>query len=336
MDSRYSRQEIYPPIGKAGQQKIGKAHIAIVGCGALGSLQAEVLTRAGIGFLTIIDRDFVEPVNLQRQSLFTEENARQSIPKAIAAAERLKEINSNVEVKPFVSDLNSDNVRLLSGVDLIVDGTDNFQTRYLLNDFAWKQRIPWIYGACVGSSAVACAFVPPDFPCLRCLFEAEPAAGSAPTCDTAGIIWPAVGTVVAYQVATAFQILVGHDLSAQLLQADLWQGYYHTVSLKNAKRPDCTTCALHLYPSLERATGFEIAMCGRDAVQIKPQSKGAIALDEVEERWKNIGVAYRNPFLAKLIIGENEIVLFSDGRAIIKGTQDPVRARDLYSKYVGS
>ncbi len=225
---------------------------------------------------------------------------------------------------------------MLSNLDLILDGTDNFQTRYLLNDFAWKQGIPWIYGACVGSSAVSCAFIPPDFPCLRCLFETEPGAGSAPTCDTAGIIWPAVGTVVGYQIAAAFQILVGSHLSAQLLQADLWEGHYHTVSLKKAKRADCATCGLHLYPSLERVSGFEIAMCGRDAVQIKPPNTGMVVLEEIEDRWKGIGKTYRNLFLAKLMIGENEIVLFSDGRAIIKGTQDPARARDLYSKYVGS
>ena len=333
--SRYSRQEIFPEIGKAGQDRIRSGSVAIVGCGALGSLQAEVLTRAGIGRLKIIDRDFVEPVNLQRQALFTETDAAQSIPKAIAAASHLGDINKEVDIDPIVADLNSDNAALLDGVSLILDGTDNFQTRYLINDISWKTGIPWIYGACVGASGIGCAFVPPEFPCLRCVFDTEPPAGSAPTCDTAGILWPAVGAVVSYQVSAAFKLLTGHPLVPQLLQLDIWENHFHVVSLSKAKRADCLTCGTAEYPSLAQRSDFEVALCGRDAVQIRPRNRAQLDLEEVHGRWQKIGKSYRNPFLVKLILDENEIVLFSDGRAMVKGTADFVRARDLYAKYVG-
>jgi adenylyltransferase/sulfurtransferase len=283
----------------------------------------------------IIDRDFVEPVNLQRQALFTESDAEQSLPKAIAARDHLQSINGEVEIIPIVADLNDENISLLTESDLILDGTDNFQTRYLLNDAAWKYNIPWIYGACVAASGVACAFVPESFPCLRCIFENEPPPGSAPTCDTAGIIWPAVGLVVSYQTSAAFKILTHTSLKPELLQADLWESRYSVISLAKAKRADCLTCGTRNYPSLEKRTEFETALCGRDAVQIKPGSRGSIELDAIQKRWDRIGKSSRNPFLLKLILDENEIVLFPDGRAIIKGTNDISRARDLYAKYVG-
>ncbi len=334
--SRYSRQELFAGIGQEGQERLRAATIAIVGCGALGSLQAEILTRAGIGKLKIIDRDFVEPSNLQRQSLFTENDAQQSLPKAVAAATHLRDLNSEVEVTPLVSDLSQDSSSLLEDVQLIMDGTDNFQTRYLLNDFAWKESIPWIYGACVSSTGVACAFVPDSFPCLRCLFETEPSAGAGQTCDTAGIIWPAVGAVVSFQIAAAMKILTGKALAPQLLQLDVWENHYHVVSLAAAKRSDCATCGLRLYPSFGKSAELNTSLCGRDAVQIRPGKQAAVDLDLVFERWQRIGNTHRNPFLVKLILNENELVLFPDGRALIKGTNDFTRARDLYAKYVGT
>jgi adenylyltransferase/sulfurtransferase len=256
-----------------------------------------------------------------------------------------------VEIISDVSDLNPDNIHLLDESDLILDGTDNFQTRYLINDYAWKNNVPWIYGACVGSTGVSSAFIPESFPCLRCLFEDEPPPGTAPTCDTAGIIWPAVGVVVSYQVAAAFKILTGrgdsrgHQGQAQglplqqapeLLQVDVWENHYRTVSLNKAKRNDCRTCGLREFPALTQHSGFETSLCGRDSVQIKPSQKAKLSLDEVYQRWKKTGECAKNPFLVKLILPENEIVLFPDGRAIIKGTSDVSRARDLYAKYVGS
>jgi len=255
--TRYSRQELFRPIGKEGQKKIREATVAIVGCGALGSLQAEILTRAGIGKLIIVDRDFVEPVNLQRQSLFTEEDAAQSVPKAIAASKHLSQINSEVEIAPVVADLGPDSISLIADAHLLLDGTDNFQTRYLLNDLAWKWGKPWIYGACVSANGIASAFVPPDFPCLRCIFDSEPAAGSAPTCDTAGIIWPAVGAVVSYQIAAALKLLAGETLKPELLQMDIWESHYHVLSLQKAKRADCATCGLAEYPALKSQSTFE-------------------------------------------------------------------------------
>lgn len=335
-NSRYSRQELFSGIGREGQARLRSATVAIVGCGALGSLQAEILTRAGIGKLKIIDRDFVEPSNLQRQSLFTESDAEQSLPKAIAAAMHLRNLNSEVEVTPLVSDLSQDSSILLDGAQLILDGTDNFQIRYLLNDFAWEKSIPWIYGACVSSTGVACAFVPESFPCLRCLFETEPSAGTGQTCDTAGIIWPAVGAVVSFQIAAAMKILTGKVPAPQLLQLDVWENHYHVVSLAGAKRSDCATCGLRLYPSFGKSAELNTSLCGRDAVQILPGKRAEIDLDFIFERWQRIGRTHRNPFLVRLILKENELVLFPDGRALIKGTNDFTRARDLYAKYIGT
>jgi molybdopterin-synthase adenylyltransferase len=336
MDNRYSRQELFSGIGRNGQMKLRSACVAIVGCGALGTLQAETLTRAGIGRLKIIDRDFVEPSNLQRQSLFTEQDAEQSLPKAVAAARHLKDLNGEVEIVPMVSDLSPDSISLLDGVQLILDGTDNFQTRYLLNDFSWKSGTPWIYGACVSSSGVAGVFVPDSFPCLRCLFETEPAAGSAQTCDTAGIIWPAVGAVVSFQIAAAMKILTEAGIAPELFQVDVWQNHYHVVSLSKAKRSDCETCGKRTYPSFGKNAELNTSLCGRDAVQIRPGKQAQLDLDSVFERWQKIGIARKNPFLVKLILENNEVVLFPDGRALIKGTNDFTRARDLYSKYVGT
>lgn len=334
--SRYSRQELFPPIGKEGQAKLRASSIAIIGCGALGSMQAEVATRAGVGRIVIVDRDFVEPVNLHRQSLFNEDDAGRLTPKAIAAADHLRRINSEVEIVSHVADLNTDNLSLLSGVQLILDGTDNFQTRYLLNDVAWKTSTPWIYGACVASGGVACAFVPPDFPCFRCVFESEPPPGTAQTCDTAGIVWPAVAAVVSAQITAMLKILTGHMLQPKMLNLDVWEDQFHVVSLNRAKRRDCATCGLRAFPSMESGGSHETSLCGRDAVQVKPRVPVKLDLDMLSAQWSKLGETYRNPFLAKLKTADWEIVLFPDGRALIKGTHDPVRARDLYAKYVGS
>jgi adenylyltransferase/sulfurtransferase len=334
--SRYSRQELFKPIGKEGQQKIRESIVAIVGCGALGSLQAEVLTRAGVGKIILIDRDFVEHSNLQRQSLFQETDADRVVPKAAAAAERLAAINSEVEILSHVADLNAESLGLLKNAQLILDGTDNFQVRFLLNDYSWKENVPWIYGACVGSTGTAAAFLPPSFPCLRCIFEAEPPPGSAPTCDTAGILWPAVGTVVSYQITAAFKILCGTEVQPEILQMDVWNGEYRMIDVTKAKRWDCLTCGQHQFPALQLHAVQETALCGRDAVQIRPAASATLDLHSIYQRWESIGISRKNPFLIKLTLPENEIVLFPDGRAIIKGTSDFTRARNLYAKYVGN
>ena len=333
---KYSRQELFQPIGKEGQKRIRQSVVGIVGCGALGSLQAEVLTRAGVGKIILIDRDFVEHSNLQRQSLFDESDADQVVPKAIAAARHLAEINQDVDVVPQVADLSVDNLHLLKDANLILDGTDNFQVRFLLNDYSWKQSVPWIYGACVGSTGTSSAFLPPAFSCLRCIFESEPIPGSAPTCDTAGILWPTVGSVVSYQITSAFKILTRTPITPEILQIDIWTGEHRLVSLSKAKRADCPTCGLMKFPSLQVQAVQETALCGRDAVQIRPAKSASLDLDAIYQRWESIGISRRNPFLIKLALPENEIVLFPDGRAIVKGTSDFARARSLYAKYVGS
>lgn len=333
---RYIRQEIFSGIGKDGQGRLQAASVVIVGCGALGSLQAEALTRSGIGNITIIDRDFVELSNLQRQSLFTEEDAQRSLPKATAARDHLFKINSDIKVTPLVMDLDQENYSIVQGHNLILDGTDNFQARYLLNDIAWKYRIPWFYGACVAASGISCAFVPEDFPCLRCIFETEPAAASSPTCETAGILWPAVAAVASHQVACTLQFLAGKtSLKPELFQMDVWEKEYRMISLEKAKRPECPTCGLHSFPALRSEKASHMALCGRDAVQIKPEREIVVDLDTVQQRWEKGDRVYRNPFLLKMILPENEIILFPDGRAIIKGTTDFSRARTLYAKYVG-
>lgn len=333
---RYSRQELFHGIGREGQRKLRESSVAIIGCGALGSLQAEILARAGVGRLILVDRDFVEPSNLQRQALYTEKDAEQMLPKAVAAAAHLREINGEVDVVANAADLGPDSASLLGDARLLMDGTDNFQTRYLVNDFAWKQGIPWVYGACVGSSGVAAAFVPDSFPCLRCVFESEPPAGSAPTCDTAGILWPAVGAVVSWQVTAALKLLTGREVLPQMCQLDVWENYFHIVSLEKAKRAACPTCGLRQYPALTQRSELDTTLCGRDAVQIRPREKRQVDLDAIQALWEKLGRTYRNPFLLKLQLEGNEIVLFPDGRAMIKGTTDPSRARDLYAKYVGN
>ena len=334
--SRYSRQELFLPVGKDGQKKIRDSIVGIVGCGALGSLQAEVLTRAGVGKIILIDRDFVEHSNLQRQSLFDENDANQVVPKAIAAAKHLAEINKDVDVIPHVADLSVDNLDLLKTANLILDGTDNFQVRFLLNDYSWKQNIPWIYGACVGSTGTASAFLPPEFPCLRCIFESEPPAGSAPTCDTAGILWPAVGSVVSYQVTAAFKILTGNPITPQILQMDVWNGEHRLVSLSKAKRAGLFNMWADEISIIASSSSTGNCSLRKRCCSNQAGKNGIIEFDAIYQRWESLGTSRRNPFLIKLALAENEIVLFPDGRAIIKGTSDFVRARSLYAKYVGN
>src|SRR6185369_11075007 len=273
MNERYSRQILFREIGKAGQEKLLNSRVLIVGCGALGASHAEMLARAGVGNLRIVDRDFVEFTNLQRQTLFKESDAVERLPKAIAAQKRIAEINSEIAVEPVVADVNNSNVEaLINGCDLILDGTDNFQVRYLLNDACVKHSRKWIYGAAVSSYGTTMTIIPGKTPCLRCIFEDMPDAGSSPTCDTAGVIMPIIATVSATQVAEAIKILVGKPgaLHHSLMQFDVWQNDWRKIKL-GGPVPECKTCGQHNYEFLDaEAQEFSAVLCGRNAVQIAP------------------------------------------------------------------
>lgn len=339
MIERYSRQILFAGIGREGQQKLLQSRVLIVGCGALGAAQAESLARAGVGKLRVVDRDFVEFSNLQRQTLFSEADARERLPKAVAAKKRIAEINSEIEVEEIVADVNQSNIEsLIKDCDLILDGTDNFQTRYLVNDAAVKNEKIWIYGAAVSSYGVTMTIRPNETPCLRCVFEEMPPAGSAQTCDTAGVIQPIISIVAAFQVVEALKILTGNigKLQNGLMQFDVWQNEWRKIKLGNPLI-DCPTCGEKRFEMLNAdQNGFEAVLCGRDAVQIAPPGKTQIDLESLAARLKNLGEVKQNEYLVRLKVGENEITIFGDARAIIRGTDDLSVARTLYARYVGA
>jgi molybdopterin-synthase adenylyltransferase len=337
--SRYSRQERFAGIGPAGQARIRAAHVVIVGCGALGSVLAEQMTRAGVGRLTLVDRDFVEPSNLQRQSLFDEEDAAAGLPKAIAAETHLRRLNSEVDLRGVVADLAPDNAdELLLGAHLVLDGTDNFETRFLVNDVCVREGIPWVYGACVGAYGLAMLVRPRVTPCLRCLLEALPPAGSSPTCDTAGVVAPIVHVIAGIQAAEALKVLAGRSaaLTNGLVTVDLWKGTYDVMDLAD-RAPSCPACTAGRYEYADvGTTGTSAVLCGRDAVQVRPPRGTTLDLAELARRLAAVGHVTANAYLVRLDNADGEMVVFRDGRAIVKGVSDPARARSLYAKYVGS
>ena len=338
MNERYSRQILFREIGKAGQEKLLSSRVLIVGCGALGASHAEMLARAGVGNLRIVDRDFVEFTNLQRQTLFKESDAVERLPKAIAAQKRIAEINSEIAVEPIVADVNNSNVEtLIDGCDLILDGTDNFQVRYLLNDACVKHSRKWIYGAAVSSYGTTMTIIPGKTPCLRCIFEDMPEAGSSPTCDTAGVIMPIIATISATQVAEALKMLVGDfdSLHRSLMQFDLWQNDRQKISL-GEPNVDCKTCGQHVYEFLDAdAREFSAILCGRNAVQIAPPKPTQIDLGALAAKLQNLGDVKQNEYLVRFKTGDSEVTVFQDARAIIKGTDDVAAARSIYAKFVG-
>ena len=340
MKERYSRQILFEGIGEAGQEALGRARALVVGCGALGSSQLEALARAGVGSLRIVDRDFVEESNLQRQTMFSERDARERLPKAIAASRRLAEINSETNVEAEVADVTHSNVeRLVEGCDVVLDGTDNFSTRYLINDACVKHGVAWIYGAAVGSYGVTMTIRPRQTPCLRCVFPETPAVASAPTCDTAGVIMPIISVVAAVQVSEALKILTGRteELHGSLMQFDVWRNEWRRIST-GERTVDCTACALGRYEALDGEAGDLLTvLCGRDAVQVSPSRPATrLDLDELAARLSKSGEVSVNPYLLRLRTGVYELSVFADGRAIIRGTDDAKTARTLYARYVGN
>ena len=339
MSDRYSRQILFNEIGQVGQEQLRQSQLLIVGCGALGSAQAESLSRAGVGKLRIVDRDFVEFSNLQRQTLFTESDADQRLPKTIAAATHLAQINSEVQVEPVVADVNHSNIeQLIENCDLVVDGTDNFSTRYLINDACVKHEVPWVYGAAVGAYGVTMTIRPHQTACLRCVFEEVPAAASAPTCDTAGVIMPIIHIVAALQVTEVLKLLTNRpgDLHGSLLQVDVWHNEWRSIN-PGPPRSECPTCGLGLFESLEAESQEGAAvLCGRDAVQILPAAPTAVDFQALAARLKNAGEVKFNDYLLRFKAGEFELTVFHDARSIIRGTNEIQIARSLYAKYIGT
>ncbi len=336
IDERYSRQVLFPGIGETGQKRLLSAQVTIVGCGATGSALASLLARAGVGTLRVIDRDYVEPSNLQRQALFDEADAAESLPKAIAACRKISSFNSQIVTEPFVNDLRAENAeQLLAGAQLILDGTDNFETRYLINDFAVKNSLPWIYVAAVGSYAATMNIVPGETACLACIFPESP-RGTVETCETSGILNSAVNLAASVAATEAIKLLIGSNnkLRRTLLSHDLWTNQRAEVSA-DRPRPDCYTCRRREFIHLAGKGRPHISLCGRNSVQIHEHDR-PVDLGTMSERLKPHGAVRHNDFVLKFWKGPYEMTLFPDGRAIIKGTTDTAMARSLYAKYVGS
>jgi adenylyltransferase/sulfurtransferase len=338
-DTRYSRQILFSEIGSKGQAQLKASRALIVGCGALGTAQLEALARAGVGRLRIVDRDFVEASNLQRQTMFTEQDAAERLPKAIAAANHLAAINSEVQIEAEVLDVNHSNIeRLIADCDVVLDGTDNFATRYLINDACVKHSVNWIYGAAVGSYGVTMTIQPHQTPCLRCMFEEPPPAASAPTCDTAGVIMPIISVVAAVQVTEALKLLTHReeDLHGSLMQFDVWRNEWRKIN-PGGPSPNCPTCAQHKFETLEPTAGdFAAVLCGRDAVQISPTVAAKVDFKSLAERLRPNGDVMFNDYLLRFRTGDFELTIFQDARSIIRGTDQISTARSLYAKYIGN
>jgi adenylyltransferase/sulfurtransferase len=337
---RYLRQTILAPIGEAGQRRLLESRVVLVGCGATGGVIAAYLARAGIGRLVVADRDFVERNNLQRQVLFTDRDADEGLPKAIAAEQALRAANPEIEIQGAVTDVNAGSIEsLVAGADLVMDGTDNFETRYLINDACVKQVTPWIYSGAVGSHGMTMTIHPGESACFRCAFPEAPPPGTAATCDTAGVLGPAVGMIASLAAAEAIKLLVG-DTAARnpgLIHVDAWHLTFQQVRVERrlGERP-CPCCVERRFPFLEAApTSLVTTLCGRDAVQISIGSAGSVSLRRLAERLRPLGPVSVNPFLLRFIVDGYELTIFPDARAIIKGTTDPAVARSLYARYVG-
>lgn len=335
-DDRYSRQVLFPGIGPEGQQKLSAARVAIVGCGATGSTLASLLARAGTGTIRLIDRDYVEPSNLQRQVLFDEADAAESLPKAIAAARKIAAFNSQIVVEPHAADLTPETISpLLDGMQLIMDGTDNFETRYLLNDYSLSTSVPWIYTAAVGSYGITLNVVPGKSACLACIFP-DPPRGFIETCETAGILNSAVNLAASIAATEALKLLVGADRKVRhtLLSFDVWRNERAEIDASKP-RVECRACGQRDFVHLAGEGRPHITLCGRNSVQIHERHR-PIDLAEVGRQLQPHGTVRHNAFVLKFWREPYEMTLFPDGRAIIKGTIDAAVARSIYARYVGS
>ena len=333
---RYSRQALFRPFGPEGQARVRAARVLVAGCGGLGAEAASLLARAGVGFLRVVDRDVVELSNLQRQALFDEADVREGLPKAVAAARRIARVNADVTVEPLVADVGPGNVRdLLEGIDLVVDGFDSFEARFLLNDACVERDLPWVYGACIASTGLAALLVPGVTPCLRCLLGEIPEPGSSATCDTAGILGPAAHLAASMQVGRALRFLATREApsEAELVYGDVWEGRFTRMTVP--RDPACPCCAARRFEFLSVETPQASALCGRDSVQVRPLVPSRPDFAALAERLRPLGEVVSNDYLLRYRAEDVEMTLFSDGRAIVKGTSDPARARSLVARTFG-
>lgn len=337
MTDRYSRQTLFTPIGKAGQERLGAASVAILGCGALGTGLANYLCRAGIGRLLLADRDYIELHNLQRQILFDEEDIAQHLPKAVAAVQRLRKVNSEIRLEPLVEDINADGIEsLVREVDIVLDATDNFETRYLLNDACIKHNRPWIYSGVIASYGVTMNILPNETPCLRCVFPEMPLPGTSATCDTAGVLNGIVAAITGVAATETLKILLNSEkISQEMFWMDLWENTSERIGLP--RDPNCPTCGQHTYEFLDTLDGTRTtSLCGRDAVQVRGGKRGArLDLATLAARLSPVGHVTHNEFLLRFSVDSYELTIFPDTRAIIKGTDDEQVARSVYAKYIG-
>ena len=336
MVDRYSRQMLFGGIGKEGQRRLGNSYVVIIGCGALGTVIATSLVRAGIGKIRIIDRDFIEYHNLQRQVIFDEDDIKNQLPKAIAAERHLKKVNSSIEIEGIVADVNYTNVEeFISGADLILDGLDNFETRFLINDASLKCKIPWVYGGAISSLGMTLTVIPGETPCFRCLCSAVPPPQVVPTCDTAGIINPAPFIIGSLEATEAMKILVGaKNLNKDLITIDVWEGTFYR--LKISSNENCPACQ-GKYEFLEGKSGLKTtSLCGQNAVQILSPEARVISLKELAARLEPVAEVSYNEFMLRFTVDNHEMVVFPDGRAILRNTDDESIAKGLYAKYIGT
>ncbi|MFN9719537.1 MAG: ThiF family adenylyltransferase [Planctomycetota bacterium] len=345
--TRYQKQILFAGIQTDGQERLARSRVLLVGCGALGCVLADTMVRAGVGHVRIVDRDFVELSNLQRQVLFDEQDVADHLPKAIAAERRLRRVNSEIDIEPIVADVDFTNILgFTDGCDLILDGTDNFEIRYLINDVSLDTGIPWIFTGCTGSVGQVMPVFPNDSACLRCLMSSPPPPGTTETCDTAGVLGPAVAVAASLQAALALRILAGHadEVDRKMQVIDVWAPSFRTIDVSGLRQAsNCPACGqgerLWLRGSQRSAS---TVLCGRNAVQISPTEKMQLSLSDLAERLQSSGAITANPFLVRLTLprwsesASLELTIFPDGRAIVRGTNDPSVARSVYARYVGS
>jgi adenylyltransferase/sulfurtransferase len=340
INPRYVRQTRFAAFGEAGQLALQAGRALVCGCGALGSVLAESLTRAGVGHLRLVDRDFLEITNLHRQVLYDEDDVAAELPKAIAAQRKLRRINSTIDIEAHVCDVDFTNIEsLLDGVDCIVDGTDNFETRFLLNDAAHRYGIPWVYGGCIGAEGQQMTIVPGRTPCLRCLVSDVPPPGTTPTCDTAGVLGPIVNVIASLQAMEAIKLLSGNEsaISRTLNVVELWDSRLRQINLDALREnSDCLTCGQGIYPWLAGEKGSHTSvLCGRNAVQLTFPERGQVSLPGLAEKLQAVGKVSGNEFLLRLEVDDYKLTVFPDGRAIVGGTEDVAEAKTVYAKYVG-
>ncbi|MBM4760778.1 thiazole biosynthesis adenylyltransferase ThiF [Bacillus sp. B15-48] len=338
---RYSRQVLFKPIGEEGQRKLIDSRVVIVGAGALGTVIANHLVRAGVGYVRIIDRDLVELSNLQRQSLYDEDDAANHLPKVVAAEKKLKKINSTIQIDAVIADVNLDNAEeLLGNVDVIVDGTDNFATRYLINDVSLKHKIPWVFGGAVSSRGMYAVFIPGKTPCYRCLFPQVP-AGLGETCDTVGVLSPLTDIIGSFEAVETLKLLVGAEHNPNLEQIDIWYSASLQMDISDGRNSNCPACVEHKYEFLDRSSEQQLTyavLCGRDTVQIKARNVTKFDLENLATKLKKSGKVAVNPFLLRFSPNEEEVsfVVFKDGRVLVHGVDQIVQAKQFYSRYIGS